>query len=84
MAVYLDFLLLLPLQVELQYFHDHAGIAGALTLRPSPTIDVSGTVGSHGIVFGAEAGFDTISSNFSKYSAGLSLQKFDYIFSLAL
>ncbi|CAA6662983.1 unnamed protein product [Spirodela intermedia] len=71
-------------KVEVQYFHDHAGMAGAVALRASPTVDLSGTVGSHGIVFGAEAGFDTTSGTLTKYNAGLSLQKPDYIFSLTL
>ncbi|MQL70235.1 hypothetical protein Taro_002524 [Colocasia esculenta] len=62
-------------KLEVQYFHDHASIAGVVALKQSPSVDISGTFGSHGIVFGAEAGFDTGSRTFTKYNVGLSLTK---------
>ena len=68
----------------MQYFHDHASVAGAVALTQTPTVDFSATVGAHGIAFGAEAGFDTSSGTFTKYNAGLSLKKPDYIFSILL
>lgn len=77
-------ILLLCVQLEVQYFHDHASVAGAVALKHSPTVDLSATVGAHGIAFGAEAGFDTSSGTFTKYNAGLSLKKPDYIVSILL
>ncbi|CAA7387825.1 unnamed protein product [Spirodela intermedia] len=71
-------------KLEVQYFHDHASVAGAVGLKQSPTVDLSATVGAHGIAFGAEAGFDTSSGTFTKYNAGLSLKKPDYIVSILL
>ncbi|CAA7411150.1 unnamed protein product [Spirodela intermedia] len=71
-------------KLEVQYFHDHASVAGAVGLKQSPIVDLSATVGSQGIAFGAEAAFDTSSGTFTKYNAGLSLKKPDYIVSILL
>ncbi|OAY85833.1 Mitochondrial outer membrane protein porin 5 [Ananas comosus] len=64
-------------KLELQYFHDHASLATAVGLKASPVVDLSGTVGVHGVAFGAEAGYDTASGNFTKYSAGIGGDKGD-------
>lgn len=71
-------------KLEVQYFHHHASLSSALALKQSPTLDLSATVGSHGIAFGAEAGFDTASGAFTKYSAGVSLKKPEYDASLII
>ncbi|XP_008787191.2 mitochondrial outer membrane protein porin 5-like [Phoenix dactylifera] len=71
-------------KLEIQYFHDHAGVATAVALKQSPVVDLSGTIGIHGIAFGAEAGFDTASGTFTKYNAGISLGKPDYNASIIL
>ncbi|MQM03482.1 hypothetical protein Taro_036270 [Colocasia esculenta] len=71
-------------KLEVQYFHDHAGVAGVVALKQSPTVDFSATLGAHGIVFGAEAGFDTSSGAFTKYNAGLSFTKSDYVVAVTL
>ena len=62
-------------QLEVQYFHDHATLTTAVALNQSPAIDVSATIGTPSIAFGAEAGYDTTTGNFTKYTAGLSVAK---------
>ncbi|KAL9263702.1 Mitochondrial outer membrane protein porin 2-like protein, partial [Drosera capensis] len=52
-------------KLELQYFHDHATFTTAAILNKSPAIDVSATIGTPAIAFGAEAGYDTTSGNFT-------------------
>ena len=59
----------------MQYFHDHATLTTAVALNQSPAIDVSATIGTPSIAFGAEAGYDTTTGNFMKYTAGLSVAK---------
>ncbi|XP_020101050.1 mitochondrial outer membrane protein porin 5-like [Ananas comosus] len=71
-------------KLEVQYFHDHASFASIVALNPSPVVELSGTVGAQGIAIGAEAGFDTSSGNFTKYSVGLGLAKPDYNVSVLL
>ncbi|KAK4576968.1 hypothetical protein RGQ29_027479 [Quercus rubra] len=62
-------------KLEVQYFHDHATLTTAVALNQSPAIDVSATIGTPSIAFGAEAGYDTTTGNFMKYTAGLSVAK---------
>lgn len=65
------------MQLEVQYFHDHATFTAAAGLNQSPGIDVSATIGTPNIAFGAEAGYDTTTGNFAKYTAGISVTKPD-------
>ncbi|XP_050291912.1 mitochondrial outer membrane protein porin 2-like isoform X2 [Quercus robur] len=62
-------------KLEVQYFHDHATLTTAVALNQSPAIDVSATIGTPSIAFGAEAGYDTTTGNFTKYTAGFSVAK---------
>ncbi|XP_077233810.1 mitochondrial outer membrane protein porin 2-like [Tasmannia lanceolata] len=62
-------------KLEVQYFHDHATFTAATALNQSPILDLSGTVGAHGLALGAEAGFDTTAGCFTKYNAGISVTK---------
>ncbi|KAJ6808268.1 mitochondrial outer membrane protein porin 5-like [Iris pallida] len=71
-------------KVEVQYFHDHASFASVVALKQNPVIDLSGAVGAHGVAFGAEAGFNTASGAFTKYSVGVSVTKPDYNASIIL
>lgn len=68
----------------MQYLHHHASLASVVALNKSPLIELSGTMGSQGIAFGAEAGFDTVSGAFTKYSAGIGLTKPEYNASVIL
>eukprot|EP00262_Sarcandra_glabra_P005229 TRINITY_DN1660_c0_g1_i1.p1 TRINITY_DN1660_c0_g1~~TRINITY_DN1660_c0_g1_i1.p1 ORF type:complete len:277 (-),score=50.14 TRINITY_DN1660_c0_g1_i1:244-1074(-) len=64
-------------KLEVQYFHDHASFTSAVALNKSPTVDLSGTIGTHTFAVGAEAGFNPSLGSFTKYSAGLSVTKPD-------
>ncbi|KAJ0096590.1 hypothetical protein Patl1_28525 [Pistacia atlantica] len=69
---------------KVQYFHDHATFTTAVALNQSPSIDVTATIGTPSIAFGAEAGYDTTSGNFTKYTAGISVNKPDSCASIIL
>ncbi|XP_004511842.1 mitochondrial outer membrane protein porin 2 [Cicer arietinum] len=64
-------------KLEVQYFHDHATITSVATLKQTPTIDVSATVGTPNIAIGGDAGYDTTSGRFTKYNVGLSFTRPD-------
>jgi voltage-dependent anion channel protein 2 len=61
-----------------QYFHENASFATAVGMKPSPVVELSGTVGAHGLAFGAEAGYDTATGKLTKYSAGIGVTKPEY------
>lgn len=71
-------------KLEVQYFHDHATFTTAVALNQSPAVDVSATIGTPSIAFGAEAGYDTTSGSFTKYTAGISVTKPDSSASIIL
>lgn len=71
-------------KLELQYFHDHATFTTVVALNQSPAIDVTATIGTPTIAFGAEAGYDTTSGSFTKYTAGISVTKPDSYASIIL
>lgn len=68
----------------MQYLHHHASVASVVALKQNPLVELSGTVGAQGIAFGAEAGFDTASGTFTKYTAGIGLTKPEYKASIIL
>lgn len=70
--------------MEVQYFHDHATFTTAVALNQSPLVDLSATIGTPTIAFGAEAGYDTTSGSFTKYTAGVSVTKPDSYASILL
>ncbi|RRT59252.1 hypothetical protein B296_00022064 [Ensete ventricosum] len=72
------------IQLEVQYLHHHASVASVVALKQNPLVEFSGTVGAQGIAFGAEAGFDTASGTFTKYTAGIGLTKPEYNVSIIL
>ncbi|QHO10400.1 hypothetical protein HN51_068379 [Arachis hypogaea] len=71
-------------KLEVQYFHDHATLTTAIAMNQSPIIDVSTTVGTPSIAIGGEAGYDTTSGRFTKYTAGISFSKPDSSASIIL
>ena len=79
-----SFYLLFILQLEIQYFHDHATFTTTIGLNQTPGIDVTATIGTPAIAFGAEAGYDATSGNFTKYTAGISVAKPDSCASIIL
>ncbi|CAN6877909.1 unnamed protein product [Brassica oleracea var. botrytis] len=48
-------------KLEVQYFHDHATVTATAALKQNPLVDLTATLGSPTISFGAEAGYDTTS-----------------------
>ncbi|XP_027346949.1 mitochondrial outer membrane protein porin 2-like [Abrus precatorius] len=71
-------------KLEVQYFHDHATLTTIIALNQSPIIDVSATVGTPSIALGAEAGYDTTSGSFTKYTAGINVTRPDSSASIIL
>ncbi|KAL2906462.1 Mitochondrial outer membrane protein porin 2 [Bienertia sinuspersici] len=62
-------------KLEVQYFHHHATVTSAVTLNKNPIVDLTATLGTPAIAFGVEAGYDTTSGNFTKYTAGVNVSK---------
>ncbi|KAL9669619.1 hypothetical protein QQ045_007166 [Rhodiola kirilowii] len=71
-------------KVEVQYFHDHATFTTSVALNQSPVVDFSATLGNPTIAFGAEAGYETSTGNFSKYTAGIGVTQADSSASILL
>ncbi|KAF3774384.1 Mitochondrial outer membrane protein porin [Nymphaea thermarum] len=69
-------------EVELQYFHDHAGISTSIGLTANPIVKFSGVLGSSVVALGTDVAFDTATGNFTMYNAGLSYSNTDLIASL--
>ena len=72
------------MQLEVQYFHHHATFTTAVALNQSPAVDLTATIGTPSIAFGAEAGYETNSGKFTKYTAGISVTKPDACASIIL
>jgi voltage-dependent anion channel protein 2 len=67
-----------------QYFHDHASLTAAFSLKQNPLVEFSTTFGTKEISIGGEASYDTASGSFAKYTAGFGLTKPDYSTSVIL
>lgn len=65
-------------KLDVQYLHPHAAIDSSIGLNPTPLLELSAAIGSKDISLGAEAGFDTASASFTKYNAGIGLNKPDF------
>jgi voltage-dependent anion channel protein 2 len=65
-------------QLDVQYLHPHAAIDSSIGLNPNPLLELSAAIGSKDLSLGAEVGFDTASASFTKYNAGIGLNKPDY------
>lgn len=63
------------MQLEVQYLDDLVAFTTGVGLNQSPAIDLSATIGTPNIAFGAEMSFLTATGKFSKYNAGVSLTK---------
>ncbi|KAL2559573.1 Mitochondrial outer membrane protein porin 1 [Forsythia ovata] len=55
--------------VELQYFHEYAGITTGLGLTASPIVNFAGFAGNNKAAFGKDISFDTAIGNFTKCNA---------------
>lgn len=68
----------------MHYLHHHAAINSSIGLNPSPRLEVAAAIGSKDVAIGGEIGFDTSSSSFTKYNAGVSYNKPDFSAALIL
>ncbi|KAA0058287.1 mitochondrial outer membrane protein porin 4 [Cucumis melo var. makuwa] len=71
-------------KLDVQYFHPHAAIDSSIGLHPSPLLEFSAAIGSKNFSLGGDVGFDTTSASFTKYNAGISLNKSDFSAALML
>lgn len=62
-------------KAEVQYHHQNATLTSAVTLKQSPFVNASVTIGTPTFAIGAEAGYETSSSTLTKYNAGISITK---------
>lgn len=65
-------------KLYVHYLHDHAAINSSIGLNPSPLLEISAAIGSKDIAIGGEIVFDTSSSSFTKYNAGISFSQQDF------
>lgn len=56
----------------------------SIGLNPTPILELSAAIGSKDLSLGGEVGFDTASASFTKYNAGISLNKPDFSAALLL
>ncbi|KAL9238542.1 hypothetical protein vseg_012946 [Gypsophila vaccaria] len=71
-------------KVEVQYFHEHATIGSALSMRKSPIFDFSAACGTSATVFGVDTSYDNFVGEFTKYNVGISMKKADAYTSVSL
>ncbi|KAL2504746.1 Mitochondrial outer membrane protein porin 2 [Abeliophyllum distichum] len=71
-------------KMEFQYYHPHATFTTAVGLNQSPAVDLSVALGTSTFGLGAEAGYETTSGKFTKYTAGISVTKPDSCASIIL
>ncbi|XP_039035958.1 mitochondrial outer membrane protein porin 4-like [Hibiscus syriacus] len=71
-------------QLDVQYLHPHAAIDSSIGLNPSPLLEFSATISSYELYLGGEDGFDTASASFTKYTAGINLNRPDFSAALLL
>ncbi|KAJ1375503.1 Porin domain superfamily [Sesbania bispinosa] len=71
-------------KLDVQYLHPHAAIDSSIGLNPSPQLELSAAIGSKELCMGAEVGFNTTSSSFTKYNAGIAFNKPDFSAALML
>ncbi|KAI8533867.1 hypothetical protein RHMOL_Rhmol10G0042800 [Rhododendron molle] len=57
-------------KLELQYFHDYAGVSSSVGLTANPIVNFSGVVGTNVVALGTDVSFDTKEGNFTKCNAG--------------
>ncbi|MQL81401.1 hypothetical protein Taro_013876 [Colocasia esculenta] len=71
-------------KLDVEYLHHHAAINSTIGLTPTPSLEFAAAIGSRELNVGAEIGFDTASASFTKYNAGIGLNKDDFSASLIL
>lgn len=65
-------------QLDVQYLHPHAAIDSSIGLNPTPLLELSAAIGSKDLSLGGEVGLNTASASFTKYNAGIGINKPDF------
>ncbi|CAO2822999.1 unnamed protein product [Amaranthus hypochondriacus] len=65
-------------KLDLLYRNYHATVNSSIGLNPTPTLEFNASIGNEELSMGGEMAFDTASASFTKYNAGLSLNKHDF------
>lgn len=71
-------------KLDVQYLHPHAAINSSIGLNPAPLLELAAAIGDKNVSLGGEVGFDTASSLFTKYNAGISYNNPDFSAALIL
>ena len=71
-------------QLDVHYLRDHAVINSSIGPTPTPLLEVAATLGNNFLNCGGEVGFDTAADSFTKYNAGIGLNKADFSAALIL
>jgi hypothetical protein len=71
--------------LEFQHSQEYAGITLALGMTPSPIVEISGVLGTEGLVIGGELAIDhTRGISLNKYNAGIGFTRPDFNASIIL
>ncbi|XP_020246496.1 mitochondrial outer membrane protein porin 6 [Asparagus officinalis] len=71
-------------KLDVHYLNNHAAVSSSIGLTPAPLLEFSTALGTKELSFGAEIGFDSASACFTKYNAGVGLNKPDFSAALML
>ncbi len=73
------------MQLEFQHSQEYAGITLALGMTPSPIVEITGVLGTEGLVIGGELAIDhTRGISLNKYNAGIGFTRPDFNASIIL
>jgi hypothetical protein len=73
------------MQLEFQHTQEYAGITLALGMTPSPIVEITGVLGTEGLVIGGELAIDhTRGISLNKYNAGIGFARPDFNASIIL
>lgn len=71
-------------KLDLQYLHNYSAVNSSISLNPNPHLEVSAALGNNDVALGGEIGFNSASSSFTKYNAGISINKPDFAVAVIL
>jgi voltage-dependent anion channel protein 2 len=73
------------MQLEFQHSQEYAGITLALGMTPSPIVEITGVLGTEGLVIGGELAIGhTRGISLNKYNAGIGFTRPDFNASIIL
>nr|ALY05855.1 voltage-dependent anion channel protein 2 [Fraxinus mandshurica] len=71
-------------KLDVEHARDGVAMNSSIGLNPTPLLELAAAIGCSDVAFGGEIGFDTASSSFTKYNAGISFNKPDFSAALIL